>query len=46
MGGPLARYMHDYPGMRVQVVASDRFIDVVQEGIDKAVRIGRLRTQI
>ena len=46
MGGPLARYMHDHPGMRVQVLASDRFIDVVQEGIDKAVRIGRLRTQI
>jgi DNA-binding transcriptional LysR family regulator len=42
MGGPLARYMHDHPGMRVQVMASDRFIDVVQEGIDIAVRIGRL----
>jgi DNA-binding transcriptional LysR family regulator len=42
VGGALARHMHDYPGMRVQVVASDRFVDVVQEGIDIAGCIGRL----
>src|ERR1700683_2343320 len=42
MGGPIARYMRDHPGIRVETVVSERYVDVVQEGIDIAVRIGRL----
>jgi DNA-binding transcriptional LysR family regulator len=42
LGGPIARYMSDHPGIRVETVASDRYVDLVQEGFDMAVRIGRL----
>ena len=42
LGGPIARYMRDHPGIRVETVVSDRYVDLVQEGIDVAVRIGRL----
>jgi DNA-binding transcriptional LysR family regulator len=42
LGGPLARYMRDHPGIRVETVASDRYVDLVQEGFDVAVRIGRV----
>jgi DNA-binding transcriptional LysR family regulator len=42
LGGPLARYMRDHPGIRVQTMVSDRYVDLVQEGIDLAIRIGRL----
>jgi len=42
LGGPVARYMRDYPGVRVEAIVSDRYADLVQEGIDLAIRIGRL----
>ena len=42
MGGPIARYMREHPGIRVEMLASDNFVDLVHEGIDMAVRIGRL----
>jgi DNA-binding transcriptional LysR family regulator len=42
LGGPLARYMRNHPGIRVQTIVSDRYADLVQEGIDVAIRIGRL----
>ena len=42
LGGPIARYMRDHPGIRVDTVASDRYVDLVEEGIDLAVRIGQL----
>src|SRR5580658_4181274 len=42
MGGPIARYMRQHPGIRVEMLASDNFVDLVHEGIDMAVRIGRL----
>ena len=42
LGGPIARYMRDHPRIRVDTVASDRYVDLVQEGIDMAVRIGQL----
>jgi DNA-binding transcriptional LysR family regulator len=42
LGGPIARYMRDHPGIRVDTVVSDRYVDLVQEGIDLAVRIGQL----
>ena len=42
LGAPISRYLQDYPGVRIELVLSDRFVDLVQEGIDLAVRIGRL----
>jgi DNA-binding transcriptional LysR family regulator len=42
LGTPIARYMRDYPEVRVEMVLNDRFVDLVQEGIDLAIRIGRL----
>jgi len=42
LGGPIARYMRNHPGIRVETVVSDRYVDLVQEGIDLAIRIGRL----
>jgi DNA-binding transcriptional LysR family regulator len=42
LGGPIARYMRDHPGIRVDTVVGDRYVDLVQEGIDLAVRIGQL----
>lgn len=42
LGAPLARYLRDYPGVQVEIALSDRFVDLVQEGIDLAIRIGRL----
>jgi DNA-binding transcriptional LysR family regulator len=42
LGGPIARYMGNHPGIRVETLVSDRYVDLVQEGIDMAIRIGRL----
>jgi DNA-binding transcriptional LysR family regulator len=42
MGSPIARYMREHPGIRVEMLASDNYVDLVHEGIDMAVRIGRL----
>lgn len=43
LGLPVARYLRDYPGVHVEIVLSDRLLDLVQEGIDMAIRIGRLQ---
>jgi DNA-binding transcriptional LysR family regulator len=42
LGGHIARYLRSYPGVRVETIVSDRYVDLVQEGIDLAIRIGRL----
>lgn len=42
MGGPVARYMRSHRDIRVEMLATDSYVDLVQEGIDVAVRIGRL----
>src|ERR1700761_8516988 len=34
LGGPVARYMHSHPGIRVETLVSDRYVDLVQEGVD------------
>jgi DNA-binding transcriptional LysR family regulator len=34
--------MSHHPGIRVEMLVSDRYADLVQEGIDVAIRIGRL----
>lgn len=39
----MASFMERYPGVTLDVILSDRYVDLVAEGIDVAVRIGRLR---
>ena len=38
----VADYLAERPGMSVELVLSDRFVNLVEEGFDVAVRIGRL----
>jgi DNA-binding transcriptional LysR family regulator len=42
IGPALAEYLRRYPDMRLEVVAEDRLVDLVTEGFDAALRIGRL----
>jgi DNA-binding transcriptional LysR family regulator len=42
LGGVLARYLDEHPEIAVEVMLSDRYVDLVGEGIDVAIRIGRL----
>jgi DNA-binding transcriptional LysR family regulator len=40
---PLAlRYMRDHPAVRVDLGFDDRYIDLVEQGVDLAIRMGRL----
>lgn len=39
----LAEYLRIYPHMQVEVVLSDRFVNLVDEGFDLALRIGQLK---
>jgi DNA-binding transcriptional LysR family regulator len=40
---PLAgRFVDRFPGVRVELLLTDRFVDLVREGVDVAVRIGPL----
>lgn len=38
----VAEYMAEYAGVRIEVQLQDRFIDLIEEGIDLAIRIGQL----
>lgn len=41
--GPItARYMSEFPGVKVALQLQDRFVDLVEEGLDLAIRIGKL----
>ena len=42
LGGVLARYLEQHPAVAVEVMLSDRYVDLLSEGIDVAIRIGRL----
>lgn len=42
LGSLIARYLRDYPAVGVEVTLRDRFVDLVQDGIDVAIRIGQL----
>jgi LysR family transcriptional regulator for bpeEF and oprC len=39
----LPEFMRQYPGITVRIGARDRFVDLVGEGIDCAIRVGKLR---
>jgi len=39
----LAAFQTQYPDLHVDLTLSDRFVDIVEEGVDLAIRIGRLQ---
>lgn len=39
----LVDFMRSYPRLQVQLALTDRFVDLIDEGFDVAVRIGRLK---
>ncbi|MFP4893418.1 LysR family transcriptional regulator [Paraburkholderia sp. EG304] len=42
LGQVVARYVEDHPQANVEVVLGDRYVDLLDAGIDVAIRIGRL----
>jgi DNA-binding transcriptional LysR family regulator len=42
LGDVLARFVDQHPAVAVEVMLSDRYVDLLSEGIDVAIRIGRL----
>lgn len=42
LGNPMAQFMSRYGDLNVELSLNDRFIDIVDEGFDLALRIGRL----
>jgi DNA-binding transcriptional LysR family regulator len=36
-------YLHEYPEVNVELALTDRYVDIVEEGFDVAVRIGELK---
>lgn len=43
LSGLIGRYMARYPEVSVEVMLNDRYVDLLAEGIDVAIRIGQLR---
>lgn len=39
----VARFVRAHPGVRVELLLTSRMVDLVQEGVDLAVRMGKLR---
>ena len=42
MGDVMARYLEDHPQVNIEVSLDDRYVDLQNNGIDVAIRIGRL----
>ncbi|MGF6771504.1 DNA-binding transcriptional LysR family regulator [Paraburkholderia sp. GAS199] len=42
LGAVVARYLEDHPQVNVEVLLGDRYVDLVDAGVDVAIRIGRL----
>jgi len=42
MGDVVARYLEDHPQVNIEVSLDDRYVDLQNNGIDVAIRIGRL----
>ncbi|WGS51290.1 LysR family transcriptional regulator [Paraburkholderia sp. D15] len=42
LGEVVARYLADHPHVNVEVVVGDRYVDLIDAGVDVAIRIGRL----
>ncbi|MDR5818253.1 LysR family transcriptional regulator [Caballeronia sp. LZ033] len=43
LGGVLARFLETHPHVNVEVQLADRYIDLIEAGVDVAIRIGRLQ---
>ncbi|WP_042304099.1 LysR family transcriptional regulator [Paraburkholderia kururiensis] len=43
LGEVVARYLDDHPHVNVEVVLADRYVDLLDAGVDVAIRIGRLQ---
>ncbi|CAB3666715.1 LysR family transcriptional regulator [Trinickia soli] len=43
LGEVLARYVEDHPQVNVEVLLGDRYVDLIEAGVDIAIRIGRLQ---
>lgn len=42
LGDVVARYLEDHPHVNVEVLLGDRYVDLMDAGVDVAIRIGRL----
>jgi DNA-binding transcriptional LysR family regulator len=42
LGGVLAKYLEEHPHVNIEVSLSDRYVDLLEAGLDLALRIGRL----
>jgi DNA-binding transcriptional LysR family regulator len=42
LGEVVARYIEDHPQVNVEVLLGDRYVDLIDAGVDAAIRIGRL----
>jgi DNA-binding transcriptional LysR family regulator len=42
LGPLLLKFQHNHPGLSLDLSYADRFVDLVEEGIDVAIRIGKL----
>ncbi len=42
MGDVVASYLDRHPGVALEIMLNDRYVDLLAEGIDVAIRIGRL----
>lgn len=40
LGGYVQDFLRQYPGMEVELILNDRMVDLVEEGVDIAVRLG------
>jgi DNA-binding transcriptional LysR family regulator len=43
LGASMGRYLSEHPGVSIDVALSDRHVDLLEAGIDVAIRIGELR---
>ncbi len=42
MGSVIARFLADYPQVNAEIILDDRYVDLVAQSIDVAIRIGKL----
>ena len=42
LGNVIARFLDEHPAVAAEITLSDRYVDLLSEGIDVAIRIGRL----
>jgi DNA-binding transcriptional LysR family regulator len=43
LGDVVARYLEEHPHVNVEVLLGDRYVDLIDAGVDVAIRIGRLQ---